>query len=269
MRLDFGVCLVQMPCVEGDREANFEKARWLLQDYVPTTDREFIVLPELFAVGFRHTDYDKIGPGVPGPTQEFLERLAEEKGAYVVATDIEQHDEKYFNTLVVASPSGKTVATYRKLHPFQEERHIFAPGDSLTLLDAKGIKVGVQICYDLRFPEVTRKLVLEGAELILIPAAFPDPRSHHWNALLMGRAVENQVYVAATNRMGMGFDGKIYFGHSQFIDPWGVRPTRPNSEERVILENGNTMAVRSVREQITCFQDRNESGYEKVILFRD
>ncbi|MCF2136813.1 MAG: hypothetical protein K9W43_06160 [Candidatus Thorarchaeota archaeon] len=267
--MDFGVCLVQMPCVESDRETNFKRVRWLLKDYTPNTEREFIVLPELFAIGFRHADYENVGAGIPGPTQSFMEELASEKGAYVVATDIERHEEKYFNTLIVTSPKGKTVATYRKIHPFQEERDVFEQGDTLALLDAGGIKVGLEICYDLRFPEVTRGLALEGAELILIPAAFPDPRSHHWNALLLGRAIENQVYIAATNRIGSGFDGKTYFGHSQFIDPWGVRPTRPNSEERVIRERGNTVAVASVRQEITCFQDRNQSAYERTQWYID
>ncbi len=267
--MEFGVCLVQMPCLEGERESNFERVEWLLQDYQPEVDREFIILPELFATGFRHTDYERIGEGIPGPTQTFVEALAKEKGAYVVATDIERHDEKYFNTLLVSSPRGKTVATYRKVHPFQEERDVFVPGEALALLDAGGVKIGLEICYDIRFPEVTRRLALEGAELVLVPAAFPDPRSHHWNALLMGRAIENQVFVAATNRVGFGFDGKTYFGHSQFIDPWGVRPTRPNSEERVIRAFGDTVAVKSVREQITCFQDRNPQAYEEVELFSD
>ncbi|MHA1653962.1 MAG: nitrilase-related carbon-nitrogen hydrolase [Candidatus Thorarchaeota archaeon] len=262
--MEFSVCLVQMPCVEGDRKPNFERARWLLQNHEPRTEREFVVLPELFAIGFRHTDYATVGPGVNGETEDFLHDLAAETGTYVVTTDIEEHGEKYFNTLMMASPQGKTIAKYRKVHPFQQERDVFDGGDTLVLATVKGMKVGLEICYDIRFPELTRRLALEGAQLVIVPGAFPDPRSHHWDTLLLARAIENQLYVAAANRVGRSFDGKTYFGHSQFVDPWGVRATRMNSEERVIRDTGDTNAVESARAQITCYEDRVPGAYERV-----
>ncbi|TFG04049.1 hypothetical protein EU538_12905 [Candidatus Thorarchaeota archaeon] len=267
--MEFATTLVQMPCKEGDPDYNFARARWLLENHSTNTPMEFIVLPELFAIGFRHADYPKIGPGIPGRTTQFLQDLAEEHSAYTIGTGIESaDDELFYNTLVVASPEGKIVAQYRKIHPFQEEKDVFRGGESLALLDLEGIVVGLEICYDIRFPEATRKLALEGAELIVIPAAFPDPRSEHWNALLLGRAIENQLFVAATNRVGYGFDGKTYFGHSQTIDPWGVRLTRINSAERVITDISDTAMVRSVRDQITCYQDIAPSGYDTVKRFK-
>jgi predicted amidohydrolase len=262
--MEFAMTLVQMPTREGDRDYNFAKARFLLESYSPRDGTNFIVLPELFAIGFRHEDYKKQGPGVPGSTSKFLSKLAAEKEAYVIATDVERSTERFFNTLVLTTPDGEVQGTYRKLHPFQEERDIFDGGDTLALFDCGGIKVGVQICYDIRFPEVSRRLALEGAEILIVPAAFPDPRAAHWNALVHARAIENQVFVAATNRIGPGFDGKTYFGHSQIIDPWGVILTRRNSEERIIQNTGNTEMIQSVREQITCYADRAPSGYDRV-----
>ena len=182
----------------------------------------------------------------------------------MIATGIEESPERFYNTLIVATPEGEVQGSYRKIHPFQEEREIFDGGKEITLFDCEGIKVGVQICYDIRFPEVSRRLSLEGAELLVVPAAFPDPRSAHWNALIHARAIENQVYVAATNRVGPGFDGKTYFGHGQQIDPWGVILTRRNSEARIIQNTGNTDMIRSVREQITCYADRSPTGYDRV-----
>ena len=133
----------------------------------------------------------------------------------------------------------------------------------------KDIRVGVQICYDLRFPEVSRQLAAHGAELIIIPAAWPDPRGQHWDTLLLARAIENQVYVAACNRVRFGFDGKTFFGHSQVIDPWGVRLTHINSEERIVIAKGNTNMMDSVRTTVTCWQDRSENGYDNVITFEE
>jgi predicted amidohydrolase len=267
--MEFSMTLVQMPCVEGDRNHNFTKARLLLEQYKPGKGVQFIQFPELFAIGFRHEDYQKEGPGVPGSTAEFLSSIAEEYGAYVIGTGIEKTDAMFYNTLVLVKPDGKVSGTYRKIHPFQEERDVFKGGEAVTLFDCSGIKVGVQICYDIRFPEVTRKLALEGAELVLVPAAFPDPRCEHWNTLVRARAIENQLYVAATNRIGFGFDGKTYFGHSQMVDPWGVVHNRLNSEERLVIAHGNTEMIESVRSQITSYADIAPSGYDNIQKFEE
>ena len=267
--MEFTLNLIQMPCEEGNREFNFLHAREFLKEYKSSDAVDFIVFPELFAIGFRHEDYEREGAGVPGPTSEFLSEIAKEHGAYVFGTGIEQSEKKFYNTLVAANPSGNIIGTYRKIHPFQEERDIFDGGTSIVLMECGGIKVGVQICYDVRFPEISRKLALEGAEILIIPAAFPDPRSAHWNTLVQARAVENQVYVAAVNRMGSGFDNKTYFGHSQVVDPWGVVGTRLNSEIRIITSRGNTEMIQSVRNQITCYADRSPTGYDEVKWFRE
>ncbi len=267
--MEFATTLVQMPCKDGDPDHNFARARWLLRERKTNAALEFIILPELFAIGFSLTDYSQLGPGIPGRTVDFLTDLAEEHSAFVIGTGIEgTENEMFYNTLVVAAPNGKIVAQYRKMHPFQEEKDVFKGGESLALLDLGSMMVGLEICYDIRFPEVTRRLALEGAELIVIPAAFPDPRSAHWNALLLGRAIENQLFVAATNRIGFGFDGKTYFGHSQVIDPWGVRLNRLNSEERVFVNTSDTEMIKSVREQITCYADIAPSGYDTIKRFK-
>jgi predicted amidohydrolase len=267
--MKFNITLVQMPTLEGDRQANFAVAEKVLADHQSSGNVEFIILPELFAIGFRHEDYAKVGAGVPGLTEKFLLALSEMHDAYVVASGIEQSDSMYHNTLVMATPQGKVLGRYRKIHPFQEERDVFKGGKKLAMFDVAGMKVGAQICYDIRFPEVTRGLALAGAELIVIPAAFPDPRSAHWDTLVMARAIENQVYVAATNRVRFGFDGKTYFGHSQVVDPWGVRLTRINSETALFTHECNTSMINTVRDQITCYADRSPTGYSEIEWFRE
>jgi predicted amidohydrolase len=267
--LEFAVALVQMSCLEGRREENQAAASRALANISLGKGVRFIVFPELFDIGFDKEDYPKAGPGVPGPTSVFLERVAKKYASYVVGTGLEKANATFYNTLAVASPSGKTFVTYRKIHPFQTERAVFKGGDRTVLFDAEGIKVGVEICYDIRFPELTRRIALEGAQLVLVPGAFPDPRSAHWDTLLAARAIENQLYVAAANRVGRGFDGKTYFGHSQTVDPWGVRMTRMTSEEQVFVSSGDTRCVDSVREQITCYKDRTPAAYEQVQWFRE
>ncbi|UCE09690.1 MAG: carbon-nitrogen family hydrolase [Candidatus Thorarchaeota archaeon] len=267
--MEFAVTLVQTPCYEGDRNRNFEGTRAVLEE--PRTDvtPHFILLPELFAIGFRHSDYEQQGPGVPGVTSDFLCSLAEEQSAYVIGTGIERQESKFLNTLVVASPDGTFVGTYSKIHPFKEERDVFVGGKKIAMFEIGGMNVGVEICYDVRFPEVSRALALAGAELILVPAAFPDPRSAHWDTLVAARAIENQLYVAATNRVGPSFEEKTYFGHSQVVDPWGVRLTRVNSEVDVFTSVCDTSAIKAVREQITCYVDRAPSAYDDVVWFKE
>jgi len=260
---------VQMPCEEGNREKNFELARFLLKQREPGRGVQFIMLPELFAIGFRHEDYTREGPGVPGSTTNFICSIAQEHQAYTIGTGIEKTGDKFHNTLVMAKPDGEVYGTYSKIHPFQAERDVFEGGNVMAMFECAGIKVGVEICYDIRFPEVTRKLALEGAEIVLVPAAFPDPRSEHWNTLVRARAIENQLFIAATNRIGFGFDGKTYFGHSQVVDPWGVVLTRLNSEERIITVEGDTEMIKNVRSQITCYSDIAPSGYDIVHWFRE
>ncbi len=267
--MDFSVTMVQMPCREGARQANFSNAKEMLEGHRSRASIDFIVLPELFAIGFRYADYAESGPGIPGSTTEFVQNLAEEHSAYVVASDIEQAGSKYLNTLIMATPKGKTLTTYSKIHPFQDEKDVFEGGDSLVIADLGSMKVGLEICYDIRFPELTRTLALNGAELVLIPAAFPDPRAPHWNTLVMARAIENQVYVAATNRIGFGFDGKTYFGHSQMVDPWGVRLTRINSDMAVFRSKGDTDMINDVRNQITCYADRVPEYYDTVRIAKE
>ncbi|MFW9921214.1 MAG: nitrilase-related carbon-nitrogen hydrolase [Candidatus Thorarchaeota archaeon] len=267
--VDFSVALVQMPCNEGNREDNFSYAKEMLENHKTESSREFILFPELFSIGFRYSDYSKLGVGIPGPTTEFLQDIAEEHSAYVAATDIESTGTKYHNTLVMVNPKGRVIATYRKMHPFQDEQDVFEGGNTAVIVEAGNIKVGLQICYDVRFPELSRLLAGYGADLLLLPAAFPDPRAAHWDNLVMARAIENQVYIAATNRVGWGYDGKTYFGHSQFVDPWGVRSTRINSDIFVFRNKGDTDMIREVRKQITCWQDRVPDKYEKIEVSKE
>ncbi len=267
--VDFSVALIQMPCKEGNREDNFSYAREMLANHRTETAKEFILFPELFAIGFRYSDYSNLGVGVPGPTTEFLQQIAEEHSAYVAGTDIESAGSRYYNTMVMVSPKGRVIAEYRKMHPFQDEKDVFQGGTTGVLVEAGSIKVGLQICYDVRFPELSRLLAEKGAEILLLPAAFPDPRGAQWDNLVMARAIENQVYVAATNRVGGSFNGKTYFGHSQFVDPWGVRCSRINSDIFVFKKTGDTDMIRDVREQITCWYDRVPEHYNAIEILKE
>ena len=152
--------------------------------------------------------------------EELLE-LSRELKLVIVGSMPEPHGDKVFNTAYVVD-NGRWPGIYRKLHLFSllGEDKAFDSGDSWLLAETSIGKIGVIICYDLRFPELSRRLALEGAQVICVPAQWPKPRQEHWRTLLRARAIENQLFVVASNACGL--IGKLdFFGMSMIIDPKG------------------------------------------------
>jgi len=213
---------VQLDIVWEDKRANFDQVGALLAAIEIEPD-SLIVLPEMFATGFSMN-----GPTVcedeTGPTQRFLEKLAQKHRAYVLGGLAERGPDGRGRNLAVAfGPSGREIARYCKLHPFSmggEAQH-YAPGDRPVVFPWCGFTVGPLVCYDLRFPEVFRHSMAMGADLLAVIACWPEARQSHWIALLKARAIENQAYVVGVNRCGS--DPKLtYSGRSMIIDPQGV-----------------------------------------------
>jgi predicted amidohydrolase len=173
----------------------------------------------------------------------------------------EKADGRIYNTAYVID-RGEQVASYRKLHLFSslgEDRFLSAGDRSLVVPTSAG-RLGVAICYDLRFPELFRKLALEGAEILCIPAEWPTPRREHWRTLLRARAIENQMFVAAANCCGL--QGKVDFaGTSMLISAWGEVLAEGRKEETVLTATLDFEEMLAYRKQIRCFHDRRPEIY--------
>ena len=141
-----------------------------------------------------------------------------------------------------------------------EEEIYLAQGQGTTLLDLPWGKTGLAICSDLRFPELFRRYALHGAQLLIIPSEWPHPRRKHWRTLLQARAIENQCYVAACNRVGSSKDTD-FFGASAVIDPWGNTLIEGGENENLLTVTVNLSQVASVRRQIPVFDDRRPELY--------
>jgi predicted amidohydrolase len=167
----------------------------------------------------------------------------------------------YYN-LGFCIESGKLVGTYRKTHPFKSENSYFSKGDSIEpiLLKKHKLKIGFELCYELRFPEVARKLTLAGSDLLITTAAFPNPRSDHWKTLIKARAIENQVPHIACNRTGKAPDAS-YFGGSAIIDAWGEVKADAGHKECVIVSKLDLNHKEEVRDSIPVFEDRRTELY--------
>jgi deaminated glutathione amidase len=179
--------------------------------------------------------------------------------------------EKLSNTCVVFDPDGEIAAVYRKIHMFDVEvgGHVYReseteePGDRPAAAEVEGWKVGLTVCYDLRFPELYRILALEGCEAITVPAAFTlYTGKDHWELLLRARAVENQCYVVAANQWGSFTDGKAAYGRSSIIDPWGVVLAQAPDEDTVISAQLDRVRLEEVRRSLPALANRQSAAYQ-------
>jgi predicted amidohydrolase len=179
--------------------------------------------------------------------------------------------EKLSNTCVVFDSDGEIAAVYRKIHMFDVEvgGHVYReseteePGDRPAATEVEGWKVGLTVCYDLRFPELYRILALEGCEAITVPAAFTlYTGKDHWELLLRARAVENQCYVVAANQWGSFADGKAAYGRSSIIDPWGVVLAQATDEDTVISAELDRARLDEIRRSLPALANRQSAAYQ-------
>jgi predicted amidohydrolase len=171
---------------------------------------------------------------------------------------------KYYNTSLLFESNGRIVGRYSKTHLFsyQNEAGHLAAGDALAVVETPWGKAGLAICYDLRFPEIFRAYALQGAALVLLPAAFPYPRRAHWRTLLRARAIEEQLFMVGTNRIGGDF-----FGTSCVIDPWGETVVEGSEDKEELLVAAIDLdKVKEVRNKMTVLQDRRPELYRDIIV---
>jgi len=245
--------VLQLDLVWHDRSANHAKARQMLL-HNPPEKGDLVVLPEAFPVGFS-MKVDEIADR-DDSTGRFFCQIAKEFGVTVVGGNMIKPDDRGRNLAIVASPDGNVIGKYEKLHPFSfsGEHNHYRGGDHLTHFQWNGATVSPLICYDLRFPEAFRIATRGGAEIFIVIANWPASRVHHWVTLLAARAIENQAYVIACNRVGS--DPAIaYPGRSMVIDPRGQVIADAGDTEGVLKAAIDLEALRDYRKQFPALQD--------------
>ncbi|ALC14967.1 putative amidohydrolase [Desulfuromonas soudanensis] len=250
---------IQFHIAFGDVDANLSRALAGLRR-VSEKGSSLAVLPEMWSTGYDYKNLAEQAEQTPRVI-EALKGATAELGMVTVGSLPEKEGDVIYNTAYVID-RGAVVGTYRKLHLFStmgEDRFLGA-GDRTLVVPTSAGRLGIAICYDLRFPELFRKLALEGAEIICIPAEWPKPRQEHWRTLLRARAIENQLFIAATNCCGL--QGKLdFFGMSLLISPRGeiLAEGEESPVELTALFDFKEMA--SYRFQIPCFHDRRPAIY--------
>jgi predicted amidohydrolase len=249
----------------ADRDANLARAR-TLAEHAAERGASLVVLPEVFAWRGTRSDEPSAATTIPGAVSEFLCRVARELGVTVIGGSfLERAPEatKSFNTCLVVAPDGTIVARYRKIHLFDVdlpgavsvcESDTRASGRDVVVAPTPFGTVGLSICYDLRFPELYRRLAAAGATILAVPSAFTfHTGAAHWETLLRARAIENQAYVIAPNQAGKSPHGFADYGNSMIVDPWGTVVARAGSDgEDVVLAELEPERVARVRREMPC-----------------
>lgn len=254
--------LIQMNMISEDVQYNFSHAEALLKEAAEASD--VIVLPELWNTGFFPKEKIKSLADKNGQrTKELFSRISRENGVCIVGGSVtEEKDGRIYNICYIYNEKGECVSSYSKTHLFSHmDEHLFyTAGDFVGTFELSGIKAAVIICYDIRFPELARKLALEGCELLFVVSQWPRERTELLKILAKGRAVENQMFVAVCNSCGE-FEGTAYGGNSSVFDPLGSVISEASEKEEIIYCDIDIDKVRSLRYDFNVFSDRREELY--------
>lgn len=259
-------------------QANLERAAALLAE-AAASGAELAVLPEYFCLlGQRDSDKLQIQEALgAGPIQDFLARTAQQLGLWIVGGTLpltvvngRGSGSRVRNSTLVFDPTGTCVARYDKIHLFRfdngqerfDESRVLEPGTEPVLFellarDGQRWRVGLSICYDLRFPELYRHYAAQGADLLLMPSAFTHTTGQaHWELLLRARAVENLAYVLAPAQGGLHANGRRTWGHSLLVDPWGTVLAEHAEGESVVLGTLDAARLAQCRAQLPALEHR-------------
>jgi predicted amidohydrolase len=255
--------LIQMDIVLGDVSANRKKAQSMIEEGL-RAGAQLFVLPELWTTGYKLDQIHQLAEPDNGPTLQMLKNIAKQNQVEIMGGSLaELRDGKVYNTAYAFNQAGEMIGKYSKIHLIglmAEDKYI-APGSSKCAFDMSFGKVGMNICYDLRFLELPRALALGGCQVMFVPAEWPTIRGKHWLTLNMARAIENQMFVLAVNRVGKD-DNNAFFGNSMLIDPWGeVLAHGSSDQEEVVIADVDFSSVADIRKRIPVFADRRPQYY--------
>jgi predicted amidohydrolase len=258
---DLKVALVQTQQIWENKNANLQHFDALLTSEL-SESIDVLIFPEMFHTGFTMNAKNLAENMEDSIGLNWLKAKAKNHDCLCIASLIIEEHGQYFNRMVAVHPEGK-IDYYDKIHLFslaKEDEH-YSPGTVKTIVEFRGWKLLLQVCYDLRFPENSRNSVKQNGEFafdaIIYVANWPERRIAHWDALLPARAIENQCYVVAVNRVGQDASSLIYNGSSQVVDALGNYLVGQSKQIEVVITNSLTMKnLEDVRQKLAFLKDR-------------
>ena len=262
------VSIVQLKIIDGDVNGNLKHtSKLLLKNRFAIQNSHVTVMPELFATGFLHEAIVKYASKLENsPIVNYLVKASKKYGTTIITTVPEAENGKIYNTAVAVS-EGEIIGKYRKVHLFAKfgENKIFNKGLSPSVINIENTRIGLAICYDLRFPEIFRVETLLGAEVFIVPAAWGRKRTSHWKLLIRTRALENQAYVIGVDRVGeSSIVAEGFSGESMVASPWGTVVAKLSSYlEEVRFVRLNLTFLNKIRRKFLVLYDLRVNDYSK------
>ncbi len=258
-----------------DPAYNHKHVRELFAEAMAKNPRpDVVVLPEDWSCGFSDVMFHEMEKHVEpenGPSVTVLCALAAQYQVWVVAGSIGtlHKDGAMRNTTFLINRSGEIIGDYSKMHLYSDmdEDCKLMHGEKMDVFDTEVGRFGLMICYDIRFCELARSYAVAGAQAVIVTSDFPDPRVNHWRTLLTARAIENQMFIIACNRVGASPMG-TYCGHSIIIDPWGEVIAEGGRDEEIICGSVDFAKIDEIRGTIHMFRDRRPQTYAAGVLVK-
>ncbi|MBD3197604.1 MAG: hypothetical protein GF317_21295 [Candidatus Lokiarchaeota archaeon] len=257
------IALVQMEINDGKKDENLKNALSHLKEIKKLKEvPDIVCLPELFTSGYDLRNTPQYAESIPSSTIEKIKEISEDK-FIVIGSILEKDEGKFFNTAFILNKKGNIIGKYRKVHLFSPmlEKEFLTPGnemDIFTIEELDDLKIGLAICYDLRFPELFRILTLKGAKIIFLPSEFPSPKRDAWKTLIRSRAIENQIYIVGVNRVGQG-KSNHFFGNSIMTN--GEFIVILNNKPQIKIVDIDVAELKKIRNNLPLLKDRREDLY--------
>ncbi len=266
------MAILQMQ-VEEDKSTNLGKAARMVKEAALQGAR-VVVLPEIFNAPYQAGRFREYAEPYGGPTTILLGELASLYGVMLVGGSIPELDNegRIYNTSFIFGSRGELLGQYRKMHLFDidipgsitfRESDSLSSGKDLCVFQHDGLCFSVLICYDIRFPELSRLAALRGSQILVVPGAFNRTTGPlHWELLMRSRAVDNQVFVAAASPALNRNSSYLAWGHSMLVDPWGQVVGSAGDDEEILVVDLNLSALNEVRSQIPVLKQRRSDLYD-------
>ncbi len=265
--MEITVSIAQMDVVQGEPDKNVERGCTMIAE-AARRGSDLICFPEMWTTGFDWSRNKQLAAGHTEIHNAIAEQAALHK-IWISSPMLSQAaDGQMRNTSFLFAPDGSLATSYNKIHLFSlfhEDRYIGA-GQELCVADTPWGPTGLSLCYDVRFPELFRSYALRGVSLQVCSAAFPHPRQEHWRVLVRARAIENQMFMLAVNRVGSeqiaSQASTSYCGSSAVIDPWGSPVVEGEEQECLLTARIDIAQCTEARKQIPVLLDRRSDVYE-------
>ncbi len=265
------ISVIQMLVNEGKKD-NLENAKRLIIQSLKFNP-DIVVLPEMFNCPYDVKYFPSFSENEGEMTWDFLSNISKEHKINIIGGSIpEIHNDKIYNTCYIFNRSGNQIGKYRKTHLFDvdikngqyfKESDVLTAGNSLEIISIDEIKVGILICYDIRFPEISRKLMREGAKIIFVPAAFNMTTGPlHWEILFRTRALDNQTFFIAASQARNPSSSYRAYGNSLICDPWGRILKKLDEKERILSTEIDLSEISKVRNQIPVLKHFRKDLYK-------